>query len=320
MPENNITLESAREMLFGSPRTLIYAHGHPDADTLGSTLALKLALKKAGREAYVTCLDPIPARLAFLADEPMPEGFDPTLICAVDVASYRMLGIKDDSLRDKIDLKIDHHRTGEDYAKFNYTDADSAACGEIIFDLLGDLIDSDVAAPIYAAVASDTGCFRFSNTTARTHIIAARLFEYGVDAANINHRLFESRSKGEISSLKLALDSLEYHCGGRLAIVCFTNDDKEKYGFDDDNISAHNSLTREIEGVELGITVRQKATDPETWKISMRSGERIDVSALCGIFGGGGHIRAAGCEIKAPDKATACAAVLAEAVKVFEHE
>lgn len=320
MPENNITLESAREMLFASPRTLIYTHGHPDADTLGSALALKLALKKSGCEAYVTCLDPIPVRLAFLADEPMPADFAPTLVCAVDVASYRMLGIKDESLRGKIDLKIDHHRTGEDYAKFNYTEADSAACAEIIFDLLDGLIDADIAAPIYAALASDTGCFRFSNTTARTHIIAARLCEYGVDAANINHRLFESRSKGEIAALKLALSSLEYRCGGKLALVCFTNGDKEEYGFDDDCISAHNSLTREIEGVELGITVRQKVTDPETWKISMRSGESVDASALCGIFGGGGHIRAAGCEIKAPDAKTAREIILNEAVKAFENE
>ncbi len=320
MPENNITLDGARKILFDSPRTLIYSHGHPDADTLGSALALKLALKKAGRESYVTCLDPIPQRLSFLADEPVPDGFEPTLVCAVDVASYRMLGIKDESLRGRIDLKIDHHRTGEDYAKFNYTDDGSAACGEIIFDLLGDAVDAEIAEPLYAAIASDTGCFRFSNTTARTHIIAARLTEHGINVGGINHRLFESRSQGEVAALKLALSSLEYHCGGRLAIVCFTNEDKEKYGFDDDNISAHNSLTREIEGVELGITVRQKANDPEVWKISMRSGEKVDASALCGVFGGGGHIRAAGCEITAPDKATACRTVLREAVKVFENE
>ncbi|MBQ3101194.1 MAG: DHH family phosphoesterase [Clostridia bacterium] len=320
MPENNITLDGARKMLLDSPRTLIYTHGHPDADTLGSALALKLALKKAGCEAYVTCLDPIPARLAFLADEPMPEGFEPDLVCAVDVASYMMLGIKDDSLRGRIDLKIDHHRIGEDYAKFNYTDEASAACGEIIFDLLGGDIDGEIAAPLYAAVASDTGCFRFSNTTARTHVIAARLTEYGVDTARLNHLLFESRSVGEIAALRLALESLEYHCGGRLAIVCFTNEDKKKYGFDDDCISAHNSLTREIEGVELGITLRQKSNDPDAWKISMRSGESVDVSALCGVFGGGGHIRAAGCEITAPDAKTARETILHEAVKAFENE
>lgn len=320
MPENNITLDGARKMLLDSPRTLIYSHGHPDADTLGSALALKLALEKAGNEAYVTCLDPIPQRLAFLADAPVPEGFEPTLVCAVDVASYRMLGVKDDGLRGRIDLKIDHHRTGEDYAKYNYTDAGSAACGEIIYDLVGDLLDADIARPLYAAIASDTGCFRFSNTTADTHRKAASLTEYGVNVGGLNHLLFESRSKGEIAALKLALSSLEYHCGGRLAIVCFTNEDKEKYGFDDDCISAHNSLTREIEGVELGITVRQKATDPGLWKISMRSGEGVDASAVCGIFGGGGHIRAAGCEISAPDAKTACLTVLAEAVKVFEHE
>lgn len=320
MPENNITLAEARGMLFASPRTLIYSHGHPDADTLGSALALKLALKKAGREAYVTCLDPIPQRLCFLADEPLPADFEPTLVCAVDVASYRMLGIKDDSLRGRIDLKIDHHRTGEDYAKFNYTDECSAACGEIIFDLLGEDIDTDIAEPLYAAIASDTGCFRFSNTTADTHRKAAALMELGVDVGALNHRLFESRSQGEVAALKLALDSLEYHCGGRLAIVCFTNEDKEKYGFDDDNISAHNSLTREIEGVELGITVRQKPNDPTAWKISMRSGESVDASALCGVFGGGGHVRAAGCEITAPDAKTARDIILCEAVKVFRNE
>ena len=147
------------EMLKASPRTLIYTHGHPDADTLGSALALKRALKNSGTQAYVTCLDPIPARLAFLADDPLPEGFEPTLICAVDVASYNMLGIKDDSLRGVIDIKLDHHRTGDDYAKLNYTDPASAACAEVIYRMLQDnapeLIDLSVAEPLYAALASE---------------------------------------------------------------------------------------------------------------------------------------------------------------------
>lgn len=312
------------EKLISSPRTLIYTHGHPDADTLGSALALKRVLKKAGCEAYVTCADPIPARLAFLADEQIPHDFEPTLICAVDVASYKMLGLHDESLRGRVDIKIDHHRTGEDYARCNYTDDTAAACGEIIFRMLREsaykLIDASIAEPLYAAVASDTGCFKFRNTTDATHRIAADLMCFGIDEGGINHRLFESRSPGEVAALKLALSSLEYHCGGRLAIVCFTNEDKEKYGFDDDNISAHNGLTREIRGVELGITVRQKSKDPTVWKISMRSGETVDVSALCGIFGGGGHMRAAGCEVTAQTAKEACDKVLSEAEKVFNNE
>ena len=312
------------QRLKGSVRTLIYTHGHPDADTLGSALALKRALKNAGGEAYVTCIDPIPSRLAFLCDEELPAGFLPTLVCAVDVASYRMLGVKDDSLRGAIDIKIDHHRTGDDYAGVNYTDAGAAACGEIIYTMLSqnapELIDAGVAEALYAAIASDTGCFRFSNTTADTHRIAASLMGFGIDVGALNHSLFESRSQGEVAALKKALDSLEFHCGGRLALICFTNEDKEKYGFDDDNISAHASLTREIEGVELGITLRQKSNDPTAWKASMRSGERVDASALCGIFGGGGHIRAAGCEIRAEGAAEACEIILREAKKVFENE
>lgn len=312
------------QRLAASQRTLIYTHGHPDADTLGSAQALARALKNSGREAFVTCLDPIPSRLEFLYDGPPPCGFEPTLLCAVDVASYKMLGIKDESLRGVIDIKLDHHRTGDDYAKTDYTDPLAAAAGEIIFTMLAEsapeLLTAEVAEPLFAAIASDTGCFRYSNTTAATHRIAAALCDCGIDTAAVNHRLFESRSRGEVAALKRALEALEFHCGGRLALICFTNEDKEKYGFDDDNIAAHSSLTREIEGVELGITLRQKSNEPRRFKASVRSGENVDASALCALFGGGGHIRAAGCELEADSAEEAAGIILSQAKRIFEDE
>jgi len=303
MSEGNVTLAGALEMLLGSRKLLILTHDRPDGDTLGCAAALKSALARGGRQVEVICGDVIREDLRFLfggADRlTAPEGFEPDLVCAVDVASRQMIG----SLGGygTVDLRIDHHGTGELFAKYNYVEADAAACGEIIYEMLRSvpLMTKEAADALYTAISSDTGCFRFRNTTARTHRIAADLADAGADVAGINHRIFETRSPSELEATRLALDGLRYHADGRIAVIGFTNEMKSKYGVTEDDISPLHALPREISGVLLGITVRQQAEDPEEYRVSLRSGVEVDSAAICAQFGGGGHKGAAGCNVRA---------------------
>jgi len=321
MSDSNISLERAAQMIFSARNLLIFTHEHPDGDTLGSAFALKHALSERQISAYVVCCDPVPQYLQFVTDGceslDLPEGGEWDLICAVDLADPDMLGRFKDRFADRIDLKIDHHRTSVPYAKFNYVDPEAAACGEIIFDLLA--ANGDISAPVadalFTAISSDTGCFRYSNTTSATHEKAAALIDCGARAQKINHLLFEQKSPGELRALKLALDGLTYYADGRIAATVFTLDMKREFDLTDDDISPLYSLSRDIYGVDVGITVRQKDAAPDVFKASLRSDGTVDCAEICRAFGGGGHKGAAGCRVQAANSGEAVGLLVAETVK-----
>ena len=323
MPENNITLAEAAKLLERSKDLLILSHEHPDGDTIGCAFALKRAYSEPGaRRVEVACCDPVRSTLTFISGAEtlaVPADFTPDTVCAVDVASAGMLGGMDVRYNGKIDLKIDHHRTSEPYAVYNYVDDTAAACGEIIYYMLKDSgrLTPEVCDALFAAVASDTGSFKYGNTTAESHHVAAALIEHGADCKTVNHMLFERRTPGEIAAQKLALAGLHYYAEGRIAAIGFTNAMKEEHGFDDDDIAPLHNLPREIIGVELGVTIRQTEEDPEVYKISLRSSGEPDCSAVCARFGGGGHKGAAGCRIAASSFAEAEKIIIEEALKAI---
>ena len=319
MPDNNITLARIAKLLAEAKDLLILTHEHPDGDTLGCAFALKHAFSDGGRRVEVACCDPVRPTLVFITGSeslPVPDGFAPDLVCAVDAAAASMLGDLYGRFEGKIKLKIDHHRTSEPYAEFNYV-GDAAACGEIIYRMLEECGRLNRAAcdALYAAVASDTGSFKFGNTTAQSHMIAAELIERGADHRYINRMLFEQRTPGEIAAQKLALEGLRFHSGGRIAVIGFTNEMKKEFGFTEDDVSPLHSLPREIIGVEVGITVRQSSADPGEYRVSCRSSGEPDCSEICAAFGGGGHKGAAGCQVRASSLEEAENTVVAEAEK-----
>lgn len=299
--ENNITLSQISELLEAWDDMLILTHVNPDADTLGSAFAIKYAYPE--KKIRVCCADTVPERLAFVTKHENTELADEEYahIISVDAAELHLMGDAGKKYANGIELKIDHHRTSVGYAKYNYADENSGSCGEIIYEILkhADRVNKEAAEALYAAIVSDTGGFRFSNTRASTHIIAAELMGMGIDVSTINTILFENKSKGEISALRVALNSLEYHFNGRVAVIGFSNDIKKENSIDDDALGSVNSLPREIEGVELGIVIKEKSAKPGEFKVSMRSGEAVDCSKLCAELGGGGHIRASGASVKA---------------------
>ena len=297
--ENNITLEGISELLENWDDILIITHCNPDADTLGSAFGIKHAYPE--KNIRVVCADTVPERLGFITDgEPTDiPGEKYAHIMTVDCAELHLTGSAEKKYGEAVELKIDHHRTGDPYARYNYAEETTGSAGEIVYKIVKDRLNKKAADALYAAVSSDTGCFRYSNVSAETHRVAAALIEAGADHAHINERLFENKPKGEIAATRLALNNLKYYDGGRIALVSFTNAEKEANGIDDDALGAISSLTREIEGVELGIVIKEKTGKPGLYKISMRSTEKIDCSAVCELLGGGGHMRASGGAVRA---------------------
>ncbi len=316
MPINNITLDGVASIFKENDSFVLICHKRPDGDTLGSALGLKRALEAIGKTAEIACANTPASNTEFLFDGDYFPSFEAedenAYIVSVDVATEELLGELQPVYGGKIKLKIDHHETGEDFAEYNYTDASAAACAEIIFELvklLGAPLE-DSAEPLYAAISADTGGFRYSNTTSRTHRAAAELLDAGADNAFIDHMLYESKTQSEIRALTAAYASMRYFLDGRVAVVTITNDDKRRLDLSEDDLGVLSPITREISGVTVGITFKQSKSDPSRFKMSVRSEPGFPANELCAIFGGGGHPCAAGGEVSASNAKTALAQVI----------
>ena len=292
--------ETVVSRLLGADDILILCHKNPDGDTLGSGAALCLALRRLGKTAAVLCSDPIPAMYAFLPITVFDGSFAPRFVVAVDVAGIQLFGEKNNMPRyaEHVDLCIDHHASNSGYAYESLVDGSAAAAAELLTSLIPELgveLTPDIAACLYTGLATDTGCFRFTNTTAATHRAAAALIEAGADVATLNERLFECRSHARMEAERMALESLEYYYGDRCAMICLTWDQIQAAGVAGAELEDLTSLPRSIEGVEVGLTLRQQKDG--SYKISVRTGNQTNACSIARRLGGGGHPRAAGCEI-----------------------
>ena len=291
-----ITATEAAVFLKEHDKYLVLTHAHPDGDTLGSAFALKSALAVLKKQAKVACADAIPHKFSYLEAEPQEE-FVPETVISVDVADQKLLGALCEKYADRVELSIDHHGTNTRFAKLMYLDPDSAAACECIYNVIKELeveITPFMASCLYTGIATDTGCFKFSNTTPRTHRIAAELMECGADYDDINRVMFEVKTLSRLEMERLVLDSMEVICDGRCAIITVTQDMIKSTGCDSSDMDGITALSRQIEGVEIGITVREKSDGK--WKVSLRTFEPYNAAMICANFGGGGHARAAGCE------------------------
>ena len=305
-----LSLDELCDKLCENKRTLIIYHVRPDADAVGSAFALQELLRLMGIPAICACDDEVPARLTFLSedvqgsvllDDEMLLGHE--RVISLDAASPQQLGGLFDRLHKDIDLMIDHHAEGRVYAD-NYVCPEAAATGEIIFDIAKHLLDTGrigmlserVYGCIYAAISSDTGCFKYANVTAKTHRYAAELVETGIDTADINHRLFECKSLKQLKAEGEAAKRLVAYDGGRIASVTFPYSSKFSLGLSEEHLETVIDIPRSLAGVQVAFVVKQP-TEERLYRVSMRSNCDFDVSAVCAKFGGGGHARAAGCSL-----------------------
>ncbi len=291
-----ITLERAAELLLEHDSILILCHRNPDGDTLGSGFALKKLLQGLGKRVRMECETGIPQRYdtLFGALEPQ-ESFEPEYIVAVDAADRKLLGTVI-APEQRVDLALDHHETNKGYAEHTYVDDRAAAAAEIVFriaPLLGATLDLRIATALYVGVSTDTGCFVYSNTTARSHMIAAQLISYGIDLGSVNKLLFETKTRSRIEIDKLALNSMEFCDGGQIAFVYLPYSELQASGVTEDDLDGVSGMSRQIEGVRVGITLRGRADG--SYKASVRTTD-VNAADICAKCAGGGHKRAAGCE------------------------
>lgn len=293
-----ITLESAAKMLLSKDKILILTHRSPDGDTIGSGYALAMALRKLGKNVKVDCTDPFPEKYSYFTDKLEKLEFDEEFVVSVDIADTKLLGEKLSDYADKIDLCIDHHGSNTKYAKEYYVEASAAAAAQVIAKLIRLMnveFDKDIANAIYTGITTDTGCFRYTNVTAETHRIAADMIDCGAESGMINRLMFETKSRSRLEIERRVMDSIQFYLDGRCAIAYATIDMMKESGAVDNDMEGVSSLPRQIEGVMAGITLREKNNDK--FKVSVRTTDELDASAICANFGGGGHKAAAGCMI-----------------------
>ena len=312
--------EQAAARLLEAGQVLILCHKNPDGDTIGCGAALCHVLNGMGRQAAVLCADPIPPRLSFTRPRLFRGEFVPDLVVAVDVAGVALLG--DAGLMPAysrhVDLCIDHHAGNGGYADCTLLDASAAAAAELLWEVLqamGAEITPLVADCLYTGLATDTGCFRFANTTARTHRVAAGLIEAGARVEELNTILFATRSRGQMEAERIARSHLTYELEGRCAVIWLDRDETAASGADPADLDELTALPIGIEGVQVGLTFRQLPGG--SWRVSIRTAKGVDACAIARRLGGGGHLRAAGCELLGTlDNARQ--AVLAEARAVLD--
>lgn len=278
---------------------IILTHASPDGDTLGSAYALYYGLNEIGKQACVICPDVIPSKYDYFARKTDLVLRQNSTVVAVDVADRRLLGALSDEFGDVVDLNIDHHVSNTQFAKNLYLDDNAAATAEIIFELLSVMkvnINDITAKAIYTGIATDTGCFKYSSVTAKTHIIASMLYDYNIGAAEINRLMFDTKSKKLIELEKMVLDSAEFHFDDKCMLLCVTAEMQEKTGCSGTELEGIAVISRSVEGVKAGITVKQ--TGDDEYKVSLRTYEPLSASEICKKLGGGGHKAAAGATVK----------------------
>lgn len=290
-----ISASAAASFLERSDKFVILTHASPDGDTLGSAYALADALCALNKRVFVVCPDKIPEKFGYLIKE--YEAFEPETVVAVDIADEKLLGSLYDRYSGRVALCIDHHGSNTKYAEMLYLEADAAAACECIYNVineLGTVITPYMASCLYTGIATDTGCFKFSNTTPRSHRYAAELIEKGADYGEINRVMFEVKSRGRIAMERKVLENIEFYYGGRCAVITVTRDMIKETGCPLGDLDGVTAMSRQIEGVQIGVTIKEKPDGK--YKVSLRTFEPYNAADICAVFGGGGHIRAAGCE------------------------
>lgn len=299
-----MSIESILPVLQQSKQIAVFTHIQPDGDAIGSCLALASVLYDMGISVDLYCQDEVPASLHFLQGiEHFQNKYNGDrqydLSVAIDCSDEERMGLFSDIYpAGAHTINIDHHISNTLYAKTNLVDPRAAATGEIVYKLVRaftNRIDKYVAEALYTAISTDTGGFRFRNTTAQSYRIAADLVECGIDVEKITTLLYKTNRLERVRLLERALSSLTLYDNNRIAIITITQDDLLATGATESEIENIVNYAKDITGVELGILIKEM-TDG-TVRSSFRSKGEIDVSKLAGQFNGGGHKAAAGASL-----------------------
>lgn len=299
-----MTLDNIIEKIKQAEKIVILTHETPDGDAIGSSLAMKIALKQLGKEAdviireYPRVFDFLPGKNEIKSDTDI-ENYD--LAISLDCADFKRLIGNEYFEKAKQTIVIDHHGTNKMYGDFNFVNPVAPACCQILigmFEYFNIQIDKELGTCILTGIITDTGGFRYSGVTPETFEFTADLLAKGVNVSDIYKRVLETKTKPNFELMKKTIDRMEFLENGKVTFTYITNQDLKEVNA---GIGDHEGLVeigRDIEGVEVSIFIRQKEDDEKSYKVSMRSNEYVNVSDVCFRFGGGGHEKAAGALIQ----------------------
>ena len=312
--KSNASLKELAGFLKAAETILIFTHTNPDGDALGSAAALCRVLRKMGKTSWILMDEEVPEYISFMDTEFVTRDKDclkdhDVSIC-VDCGEYsRFPALADKFNEGKLHLCVDHHATGDGFGDHYYIDPSEAATCQLIYKLIKELeaavaegsdaatglIDKTVAESIYTGINTDTGSFQYSNTTADTHAIASDLMTYGVDHTAINVKLYQTIPMTKLKIQAAILQKTEFLFGGKVAVGYVTGQMLEEAGAVLDDAEGTIDMLRNIEGVEIAAFLKEKG---EAVKVSMRAKSYANVAEIVSVFGGGGHVKAAGCTLE----------------------
>lgn len=295
-----LTVAETAALLRTFDNVLILTHVRPDGDTVGCAAALCAGLRALGKTAYLL---PNPeltdTTTPYFAPYAAPEDFVPEKVVSTDIATVSLFPANAKSYIGKVDLAIDHHPSFESFGKENIVRSEAAACGELMYDILAKLgpITAEIALPLYVAVSTDTGCFAYNNTTPQTHAVAAALMRTGIDFKTVNKVFFRTKTRKRMQLEGAMLSACEFYDRERVAILSVPISLMERLQATESDAEDLSALGGQIEGVDCAVTMRELR--PDVWKMSVRTGARMNATNICAMLGGGGHAAAAGCTVEA---------------------
>ncbi len=296
-----LSLEECVLALLKLERPAVAMHIRPDGDTVGSAMALCEIFKRLGKNPPYICADEIPDRLSFLTEGSSSaapgSGYQ---VVSIDVASPSQLGSLYET--DLPLISIDHHEVNTPYCD-NYTVGSASSAGEVLYSVAKELcrmgkleLDRKIASLLYAAISSDTGGFMFSNATEATYRVAAELISLGIDHAEINRKLFNSKSEEQLRAEGYAAANLKKSCDGKISYLLVPKKDRDALSLPFSAFETSIDVVRSLIGVEVCFVIKE--TEKGEFKASIRS-TGVNVASVASLHGGGGHVRAAGCTVSA---------------------
>lgn len=297
-----LTRNETAQFLLQHDNYVILTHRRPDGDTLGSSAALCLGLRSLGKNAHILPNKETTERYAWLhAGLTKPQAEEGDTLVTVDVASPGMLPREFECFLGRIALRIDHHGSATSFTEAELVDPGAGACAEIIYDVLTEMgvtPDAALADALYVGTSTDTGCFRFANTTEHTFTVAAACCKYGARVYQLNQELFETNTLGRLKIQGWIVEHMQLLSCGNLALVAIPRAVEQQLGVTEDDMDNISSFPRTIAGVCMAATLRE--TKEGDVKLSVRAVPGYDATRVTVKFGGGGHKGAAGASLKMP--------------------
>jgi phosphoesterase RecJ-like protein len=299
-------VEKFLQLIQTGQQFLLGCHVHPDGDAIGSVLALGIWLQNAGKQVEMLCLDGVPSVYRFLEGSSLmrtslTKNYCPEVLICLDCAEKDRIALPAEiwDLSGLLVVNIDHHITNSQFGNLNLVDPAAAATGELVFRIIKQSrigIDRAIATALYTAIATDTGFFRYDCTSAYTlETVSWLVKKYQVKPSKIAEQVHEQKSFNSIKLLGEILRSMQVGLGGKVAWIVLNQAMLQRYPVENEETESYVNFARSIEGVEIGLIFKE--LKPNEFKVSWRSTEAVDVSKLAANFGGGGHARAAGCNI-----------------------